>query len=170
MEAFLADFANLINANTQLQMRTAPSGGGFGLFATRKIGVGETIVTIPEDVLITSSTALHSPISNIIRAGVDRGDDAISLFLMAIRSKAVASSFASYVAVLPAELDTLVCWSLAELELLDDRELADKAMRLREEQTKRFSNILARLEKANIGIPSLLPSKGFFKCRYFCLH
>ncbi|KAK3594488.1 hypothetical protein CHS0354_030008 [Potamilus streckersoni] len=93
---------------------------GRGLMTKKKILPGEIIISIPEQLLITTRTVLQSEIHDIVKSWTPKlsPQQAIAVFLIWEFTKGRQSHWFQYIAVLPMSFATPLYFKKAELSLL----------------------------------------------------
>eukprot|EP00270_Netrium_digitus_P022011 TRINITY_DN968_c0_g1_i2.p1 TRINITY_DN968_c0_g1~~TRINITY_DN968_c0_g1_i2.p1 ORF type:complete len:650 (-),score=199.89 TRINITY_DN968_c0_g1_i2:262-2211(-) len=102
----------------KLQLR-AVAEGGRGLVARERIGKGEPLLFIPQNLLITAATVYSCPrIGALLKqAGVPEWP-AIAVFLLSEVAQGEGSQWRGYVNALPQSPGCILQWSLGEVEAL----------------------------------------------------
>lgn len=134
-----------------------------GVVATKPIERGETIVSVPFEMLITVALVQASPLGPALeehsdavsRASMNGNAATIALYLMYQRSLGNASHWFQYLELLPKNFTTPLFWEDSELEWLQSREMVTTVKSQRRSAEKDYELLRPIL----LGSPELFPGE-----------
>ncbi|GAB1609204.1 hypothetical protein Ahia01_001205900, partial [Argonauta hians] len=88
---------------------------GRGLMAMKSLGPGDTLISVPADLIITTSLVLNSDVAPFIKRCRPpmSAQAALAVFLLCERAKGEHSRWGHYISMLPSHFDSALHWQQA---------------------------------------------------------